>query len=193
MTDRVTIFQADIFARSDVGTEAQRKDILNQISKIKNEPAVGHSNPGCWRSYYKYTDVEWLAQEVADISGELAQHYSETDPTFDNVNKHKKKVFDINYWTNVNQPGSRNTMHTHFISHFTAVYYLQGTDTGSLRIMNPANMLNCYRPGGPFVRDFYFTPKDGDLIIFPSWIPHEVDVNLSNRERINIAFDISIT
>ena len=36
-------------------------------------------------------------------------------------------------------------------------------------------------------------PKDGDLFIWPAWIPHKVDRNESDRQRINLAFNINIT
>ena len=33
--------------------------------------------------------------------------------------------------------------------------------------------------------------NDGDLIVFPGWVPHDVGPNTSNKQRINIAFNIS--
>ena len=35
-------------------------------------------------------------------------------------------------------------------------------------------------------------PKVGDLILFPSWIPHEVEVGLSDKKRITVAGDIDL-
>jgi Xaa-Pro aminopeptidase len=32
--------------------------------------------------------------------------------------------------------------------------------------------------------------QDGDLILWPAWVPHEVETNFSDRERVNIVFDI---
>ena len=34
-------------------------------------------------------------------------------------------------------------------------------------------------------------PKDGMLVLWPGWIPHEVIENKSNRQRINIAWGIN--
>ena len=39
----------------------------------------------------------------------------------------------------------------------------------------------------------HFTPNDGDLIIWPGWIPHEVEENPASHERINFAFNINLT
>jgi hypothetical protein len=104
----------------------------------------------------------------------------------------KKNKFEIFYWTNINAPLSRNVLHSHKNSIFSAVYYIQGTDTGALRLINPANTLGDCNRLSPFTRDFYFNPKDRDLILWPAWVPHEVEINESARERINIVFDIKL-
>ena len=31
--------------------------------------------------------------------------------------------------------------------------------------------------------------KKGDLVLFPSWVPHNVDVNNTDKERISLSFD----
>ena len=36
-----------------------------------------------------------------------------------------------------------------------------------------------------------YTPKDGDLVVFPGWVPHDIELNKSNKPRINISFNIS--
>ena len=36
------------------------------------------------------------------------------------------------------------------------------------------------------------TLKDGDLLIWPAWVPHFVEENKSNKQRINIASNIKL-
>ena len=33
-------------------------------------------------------------------------------------------------------------------------------------------------------------PEEGKLLLFPSWLDHEVDQNLSQEKRISISFNI---
>ena len=73
------------------------------------------------------------------------------------------------------------------------MYYLQGSGTGDLILANPANVLADCNLDAPYTHDMAFSPKDGDLILWPAWVPHEVEPNLSDKERINIAFNINIT
>ena len=43
------------------------------------------------------------------------------------------------------------------------------------------------------IRSYGVTPKDGDLFIWPGWVPHQVEENKSNQQRINLAFSINLT
>ena len=183
---KTTILQADLFHLSNIGTTEQVSDLLDQIRSSSS--FIPNSNDGCVRIDQQYTNIDWLLKSVAHLAGSAADYYSTIDPLYSIVDK-KIKMY---YWTNINQPKSRNTMHTHIAYHFTCVYYVQGTGTGALRIMNPANTLSNCEITAPFVKDFYFEPKDGDLILWPSWMPHEVETNFSDRERINLAFEITI-
>lgn len=183
------IFRADIYSKSNIGTPEQRKDLYNQI---KQEQASGNctnnSNYGCWRSEAKFNNIDWLLNEVVALYKHADQIYKSENGGKDVFNVSGKTY--LNYWTNVNQPGSRNVIHAHKDAHFSCVYYLQSEGTGDLRLINPSNMLGDCNFSAPFARDFYYTPKDGDLILWPAWVPHEVEPNLSNQERINVVFDI---
>ena len=33
-------------------------------------------------------------------------------------------------------------------------------------------------------------PEEGKLVLFPSWLEHEVDQNLSQEKRISISFNL---
>lgn len=182
--------QADFFHKKEIGLE-NLSNLKNYILSIKDkEESVDNSNLGCWRSVYRYENINWLMQEVCLLVQEAIDFYK-IDKVF-SENYNPRQPFKINYWTNVNNPGSRNVIHSHSQSHFSCVYYIQGTDTGDLRLVNPSNLLSNTINSGIFVRDFYFSPRDGDLILWPGWIPHEVEPNLSNKQRINIVFDITL-
>ena len=35
-------------------------------------------------------------------------------------------------------------------------------------------------------------PKENMLVIFPSWVPHAVEINLSDEERISLSFNFKL-
>jgi len=192
MVEKTTLFRSELFSLANIGTEEQRKDLIKEIKLIKkNNPAgADMSNYGCWRADAPCKDINWLIPEINKLLKEAVDFYAKEDIIFSQVTEYKNIKF--NYWVNVNDPNSRNSVHCHKPAHFSAVYYLQATDTGPLRMINPANIYSDCNPTAPFVRNFEFNPHDGDLILWPAWMPHEVEVNFSKKERINLVFDIRL-
>lgn len=189
----ISLYEAFLDASSNIGNDLQVRNLQEQINYLRSQPSTSNTNDGCWRSTHKYTNIDWLLKEITTKVFNAVDYYSRKDKVFsDAFQQVNKKDLRIHYWTNINQPTSRNVMHSHKSAIFSGVYYLQGTDTGSLRIINPANTLGECNNLSPFTRDFYYSPKDRDLILWPAWLPHEVESNTSNRERINIAYDIII-
>ena len=189
---RVAQFKSDFFVEK-FGTKKQHADLLKQILEVKsnNSDSMNMSNDDCWRSDAKYQDIDWLIEDVHNAVVYACDHYMAHDNTFkEHISDYK---IDIDYWTNVNEPGSTNVLHSHNADTFAAVYYLQGKNTGGLKFSNPANLLNDCNPRSPFVRDCIVHPGDGDLVLWPGWVPHEVLRNNSNRQRINLAFSIQVS
>lgn len=189
---QIRVVQSDAFVVHDVGTHEQRQLLLDQTLAARNDPdypEIGMSNDGCWRSHISYTDADWLEEQLKQTVNAAVNYYLEHDPTYSD----KLKFFgapEVDSWTNVNQPGSVNKLHTHEKWNYSAVYYLQGTGTGALNFLNPANTLMTCNVLSPFMNTFSFEPRDGDLIVWPSWMPHEVEVNKSTRDRINIVYNV---
>jgi uncharacterized protein (TIGR02466 family) len=187
----ISLYESYLDASPNIGTDEQVESLFNQISQLKKSPSVSNTNDGCWRTESKYENIDWLLKEITSKVFNAINFYSQKDPVFADAIQHvDKKQLKIFYWTNVNQQNSRNTIHAHKSAIFSGVYYIQGTNTGALRIINPANILGECNSLSPFTRDFYYEPKDRDLILWPSWLPHEVEPNNSNKERINIAYDV---
>lgn len=190
--ERVAQFKSDFFVEK-VGTSDQIEELKQQILGAKesdNEPML-MNNEGCWRSNVQYKNIEWLTNFIRGLTAHACDHYFVHDPTF-KEHVPERKIF-LDYWTNVNDPGSINVLHSHVADSFTCVYYVQGTGTGPLKFINPANLLNNCSPRSPFTRDSYVYPSDGELILWPGWVPHEVLRNESDRQRINLAFSIQVT
>ena len=38
---------------------------------------------------------------------------------------------------------------------------------------------------------WWYTPQDNVLILFPSWLKHQVETNQSEEDRISISFNIN--
>lgn len=104
-------------------------------------------------------------------------------------------------WVNFAGKGHYQHYHTHPISDVSGVYYYQ-SDGNTPIIFQPPNPAIDYHYF-PFnfceiEMKYQLFPKTGDMILFPSWVPHAVrERNLmaddsNEEERISISFNIRL-
>jgi len=102
-----------------------------------------------------------------------------------------------NMWANINPPGGYNRPHIHPNSLWSGVYYVKTTkDCGHLKLEDPRSVGLMCRPNqvegeqpSRLWREVHFEPVTGRLIMFPSWVNHGVDPNMSNEIRISVSFN----
>lgn len=184
------LIEANLFI-DNFGTQEQIDVLKNEVLdyKDKNSNQMSYTNNGCWRSEFKYKDISWLMIGLTNVLNTAIEYYKKNDPTYiDKCSRYIKP--EVTYWTNVNEPGSRNVLHNHDLHHYVACYYLQVEDTGSVVFSNPGNLMENCHPESPFVSQMAYPPKTGDLLLWPGWMPHETETNYSDKQRISIAFNI---
>lgn len=101
-------------------------------------------------------------------------------------------------WTNVLEGGGSQTMHSHANSFISGVFYLTPSHPGSrtVFIRPPGGFEYSFRHHtreaamGPFNAGKYMLPEaePGDLVLFPSYLYHEVPKNQGDQ-RVTIAFN----
>jgi uncharacterized protein (TIGR02466 family) len=187
----INLFRADVFI-TNVGTLSQRQLLIDEIKNKQQlyPDGIDKSNFGCWRFNNPCANIDWLMFHIMNLLDQATAHYNQEDRVF--AQRKNLELVNVDYWANINLPQSRNSMHSHKPAQFSACYYLQAEDTGLIRFVNPANIMAECNPAAPFTADTAINPRDGDLLLWPSWVPHEVETNFSNNERINLAFDIKI-
>ncbi len=99
-------------------------------------------------------------------------------------------------WANVLAKGAAHRAHSHPNNFLSGVYYIRthpGTDT--INFHDPRNQTSVIRP--PVVEltaentdQVVVSVKNGTLLVFPSYLQHSVDTNMSEEERISISFNI---
>jgi hypothetical protein len=101
-------------------------------------------------------------------------------------------------WVNVLQPGGRQALHNHANSFVSGILYLTTSDASAQTVFargmgGPEFVLrNTHADVAPGAYDAQKwvapAPQPGDLLLFPSWLLHEVPPN-AGGERITIAFN----
>ena len=103
-------------------------------------------------------------------------------------------------WFNINPKHSYNNLHTHSDCDFSAVYYLQvPKNSGSIIFENPNPVMlnhkffqNQFDYNEINSNSYEIEPEEDMLILFPSYLPHRVQQNLSDKDRISLSFNISV-
>jgi len=113
-----------------------------------------------------------------------------------------RSVIDISScWVNINGQGSTNSLHNHPGCDVSGCLWVKSDPTtGAFRMSNPHDFYqhgmlsmanddikNRYK----YSENYFFTPKEGHLILFPAHLWHLVRKNNSEQDRISIAFNIS--
>lgn len=164
---------------------------IRQHQKAQPQTAAG-SNPGCWRGHSSYETWDALQEFVIWNLKGIHRHYVNLGTSCRALDDLDDSAFEFEYWTNVNSPGSGNQIHCHAKWHWSGVYYVQGKDTGAIEFFSQPYLNQNVSLGLPFGQSFTVEPADGLLLIFPSYLLHEVLPNPSDRERINLAFNVRL-
>jgi uncharacterized protein (TIGR02466 family) len=110
-----------------------------------------------------------------------------------------KYNFSMQAWANINSPGNFNKPHVHSPSLLSAVYYLKvPVNSGSFYFRDPRagaflSGFNGTKDNCPpnCTADAKITPKDGLVLVFPSWLEHGVEDHNGIGTRISIAVNAS--
>ena len=161
--------------------------LMTEIEEERKKDPGGlpSTNPGCWRSMFKYKCEKELMKPIGMMLAAWTDHYL------------PKKILDANitYWTNVNEPGSSNMFHNHAMAgaDLSGVYYIQGDKTGLIRFATHEQMYKLIPAHLPYSDWIAHLPSDGDILVFPSYLQHDVATNPHpSRQRISIAFNAVI-
>ena len=149
------------------------------------------SNGGGWQS----DNLDPNTPELAELFAEVGKKLDEVHRAFDFKPSMRQVITES--WININGKGHFNYSHDHPGSLFSAVYYVKGgADKGELELKTPITA-HTYTISNEMVGGFNaFTghamvipPVTGDLVIFPSWLLHRVNMSQSDEARISIAFN----
>ena len=102
-----------------------------------------------------------------------------------------------NIWLNVNVPGSYNHLHNHAGSILSGVYYVKATPEQGNIFFERGDNAEYFLP--PMEKPNYFTSTattyksmTNAIYIFPGWLKHSVQPNLTKEDRISISFNYGV-
>jgi len=174
------------------------------LAREQSHPSTSHSNLGGWQSSWDF--AEWSGPAGQQVLG-AARHVAD-QLTSDRQGQKRKIDWKINAWANVNRVSHGNEFHTHPGAFWSGCYYVDdggvGADPslgGQFEIQDPRGVAPAmYAPGLAFAvpggqscgASELVTPRDGMILMFPSWLSHAVRPYTGSGTRISIAFNFSL-
>ena len=152
--------------------------------------------PG-YTSYASLTDLPYRFPIFKDLVKALDKHVADfaRDLQFDLDGK-QLKLEDL--WINILPEGGIHTGHLHPHSVISGTTYVAMPDGASaIKFEDPRLPMMMAAPGRlkearPEMRTFaYVAPKVGDVLLWESWLRHEVPMNMSEDDRISVSFNYS--
>lgn len=106
----------------------------------------------------------------------------------------QKFDYMLQSWVNKFDKGSYGDVHTHTSSDISGVYYYQTTGKdGDFFFETPVDQVTCSEAWVQLSGREIIVPKVGQLMLFPGWIRHGVNENLTDDVRISISWNIKFT
>ena len=196
-------FPTFIYFKDVPGGAEMNRQLKQAIYAMREEDAVGlhRSNvkqAGAWHSQddlNRRPEFAELSREVLEAAERVYQDQA-YDPDF-------QPAMD-NMWANISPRHAFNRTHVHPGVIWSGVYYVQAPEkSGRIYFTDPRVQAQMLRPrihaeGRKQAHNWtevYFEPVEGRLILFPAWLSHEVEPNLSEAEgdagmRISISFNL---
>ena len=190
MSQLVRIFSTPIFKTSFDKTLCD--SALQSVFKLKDKKE-GYQQQNNWCSrddLHQLDPFNELSTEILKFSKGVLDH----------ITLIRDSEYITCMWANVNKVGHQHPQHIHGNAFLSGVLYLQLPEgSGKTYFVDP-------RPAAKvFSFDFKDNPNEwmggsnwgpppavGDLIVFPSWLPHGVDfaTSESDAERVSLSFNI---
>ena len=153
-----------------------------------------HGYPG-YTSYASLNDLPWRSPIFADLEKALDKHVAAfvKDLGFD---LQGKKLKCGSFWINILPQGGMHASHIHPHSVISGTTYVSmPKGTSALKLEDPRLPMMMLAPlrskkAPQELQQFvYVKPAVGEVLLWESWLRHEVPMNMSEEERISVSFN----
>ena len=150
-----------------------------------------------YRGYTSYGSLNDLPQRLPEFA-ELKKHLDRHALAYAralNFDLARKPRLDT-MWVNILKPGGAHSGHIHPHAFLSGTVYVDVPDGASaLKLEDPRLPMMMARPSvaldapeteQPFV---YLAPRAGTVLMWESWLRHEVPMNAAKADRISVSFN----
>jgi len=202
MTETRSLFATQLYrARlSEHGPAVDTDELEASCYSIAEDDEAGQEwcetqgYPG-YTSYASLTDLPWRFPIFADVVKSLDKHVAAFAEHCQFDLGGKGLVLE-DLWINILPEGGTHSSHIHPHSVISGTTYVAMPDGASaLKLEDPRLQMMMAAPTRikdardelkPFI---YISPEPGEVLLWESWLRHEVPMNMSEDDRISVSFN----
>lgn len=202
MSKIVSLFATRLYRAnlSELGAAPNAEALEAACMSIADDDAAGqqwceeNNYPG-YTSYASLDDLRWRFPIFDDLVKALDAHVAKFAEDLEfNMDSKSLKLDSI--WINILPQGGVHTSHIHPHSIISGTTYVSVPEGASaIKFEDPRLAMMMAAPARlaqarPEMRSFiYVEPGVGDVLLWESWLRHEVPMNMTEEERISVSFN----
>lgn len=183
----------------------------NKIYRLFAEPVFKfriknyeQHNNSLQKYIYNLYEEDKIGVDMSDVSSPAHKFFKETREYVVEVFNLQgwkyiaEKVRMTEMWAVINKKNNLNLAHTHPNNFLSAAYYVKAPkNSGNIKFISSNSVKKERYPKLEKATEFNqsgveIEPEEGNLLIFPSYLLHEVMKNETDEDRIVISFNIDI-
>lgn len=200
MAEIATLFITKLYRDRIVGAEGLNVELKRACKAIAADDAAGiaWSKAHSYRGYTSYASLDDLPKRdptFASLKRELDKHAAAFGKAL-NLDLGRRKLSLDSIWINVLEPGGVHTGHVHPHSVLSGTYYVDvPAGASALKLEDPRLPLMMAAPprredAPESERSFvYLAPAAGDVVMWESFVRHEVPTNAAKKPRVSVSFN----
>ncbi len=193
-----TIHHAGLAA--EAGNAAFNSEIAKTAKMLAKEDKIGRAwcRENEYDGYTSYSSLDDLVTRATcfDMLAKKLKPHADAFVREQQWDLRGKRLKLDNIWVNILDPGGSHSGHIHPHCVISGTYYVAVPDGASaIRFEDPRLPLMMAAPAPhedallANQRFVYFAPKAGDLLMWESWLRHEVPPNRAASPRISVSFN----
>jgi uncharacterized protein (TIGR02466 family) len=194
------LFVTEIYRAALDNARALNADIEQTTKMLAKEDKAGRAwcKEHGYQGYTSYASLDDLVQRATcfdELVRAIKPHAEKFAGALQTDLGGKKLKLD-NIWVNVLDPGGSHSGHIHPHCILSGTYYVRVPDgASSLKFEDPRLPMMMAAPSPREDADeehrrfVYVAPKAGDLLLWESWLRHEVPPNRAASSRMSVSFN----
>jgi uncharacterized protein (TIGR02466 family) len=182
------------------GAQRFNADLAAECRSLRDYDKAGRdwsrrNYPGGYTSYASLNELHRFSSTFTRLERRITRHVRSFAAALD-MDLRGREIRMTDFWVNIMPPASAHSLHLHPLSFVSGTYYV-ATPRGcpGLKFEDPRlDRFMAAPPRRPAARrenrtHVTYPARAGNLILFESWLRHEVAANRVGAERISVSFN----